>query len=97
MRRSINIFILILSVPFITFGQTKNYKDDLGRKQGLHIEYSGSLLFERTYSNDTLNGFFREFTNDGRTLITGYFKNGLKDSIWFEFYKDKSVKKKEIF
>jgi antitoxin component YwqK of YwqJK toxin-antitoxin module len=97
MRRSINIFILILTVPIITFGQTKNYEDDLGRKQGLHIEYSGSLLFERTYSNDTLNGFFREFTNDGRILTTGYFKNGLKDSIWFEFYKDKSVKKKEIF
>lgn len=91
------VFILLLIVPFISFGQMKNYKDDLGRKQGVHIGYSGSLMFERTYLNDTLNGCFREYSSDGRTLTIGYYKYGLKDSIWLEFYSENTVKKKEVF
>lgn len=86
-----------MTVPIFTFGQTKNYKDELGRKQGVHDGYSGSWLFERTYINDTLNGFFRKFTKDGTTWSTGYFKNGLKDSLWLEFYKDRTVKEREFY
>jgi antitoxin component YwqK of YwqJK toxin-antitoxin module len=84
-------------MPILTFGQTKNSKDELGRKQGVHSDYSGSWLFERTYRNDTLNGFFRQFTKDGTTWGTGYFKNGLKDSLWLDFYKDRTVEKREFY
>jgi len=92
-----NISFLILTLPIFAFGQTKNFKDELGRKQGVHDGYSGSWLFERTYKNDTLNGFFRKFTKNGTTWSTGYFKNGLKDSLWLEFYKDRTVKKREFY
>lgn len=97
MRRLRNISFFILTFPIFAFGQTKNYKDELGRKQGVHSDYSGSWLFERTYRNDTLNGFFRQFTKDGTTWGTGYFKNGLKDSLWLDFYKDRTVKEREFY
>lgn len=97
MMRQINISILILTFPFLAFGQSKNYKDEHGRKQGIHDGYSGSWLFERTYKNDTLNGFFRQFTKDGKTWTTGFFKNDLKDSLWLEFYENNTVKKREFF
>ena len=97
MRRLRNISFIILTFPIFAFGQTKNYEDELGRKQGVHDGYSGSWLFERTYKNDTLNGFFRQFTKDGTTWSTGYFKNGLKDSLWLEFYKDRTVKEREFY
>ena len=89
--------LLIFTLPILIFGQTKNYKDEFGRKQGVHLEYSGRLQFERTYRNDTLNGFFREFTKDGITWTTGYFKNKLKDSLWLDFYEDRTVKKREYY
>ena len=97
MRRLLNILIFVLTFPILTFGQTKNHKDELGRKQGVQDGYSGSWLFERTYKNDTLNGFFRQFTKDGTTWSTGYFKNGLKDSLWLEFNKDRTVKEREFY
>ncbi len=83
--------------PVLFFGQIKNVKDSFGRKQGIHSGYSGSWLFERTYKNDTLNGFFRKFTTDGTTWETGYFKNGLKDSLWLEFYKNRTIETREFY
>ncbi|UII19612.1 toxin-antitoxin system YwqK family antitoxin [Fulvivirga ligni] len=97
MRLQRNILFLILTIPIFVFGQTKTYKDELGRKQGVHDGYSGSWLFESTYRNDTLNGFFRQFTKDGKTWSTGYYKNGLRDSLWLQFYVDRTVKEREFY
>lgn len=97
MKRIVKIVIFVLMIPVCVFGQTKNFVDEFGRKQGVHSEYSGSWQFERTYKNDTLNGFFRKFTKDGITWETGYFKNHLHDSLWLEFYEDGTVKAREIY
>ena len=53
MIRLLTILIFVLTLPIFTFGQTKNYKDEFGKKQGVHIDtlkYGGFL--ERTYQND---------------------------------------------
>lgn len=84
--------VLLLFLSFGAFAQTRNVVDVNGLKQGVHDGRSGSLLFERTYRNDMLNGFFRKYVQDGTTLETGYYKNGLKDSTWTEYAPDGTVR-----
>ena len=87
MKQILNIFIFVFTIPILTFGQT-NYKDELGRKQGLHIDtLKYGEIYERTYTNDTLHGLFRKLSKNGTIIETGYYKNGLKDSLWVTFNK----------
>jgi antitoxin component YwqK of YwqJK toxin-antitoxin module len=97
MSKARHFFTLLMIMPLFAFTQTKNYKDELGRKQGVHYDYSGSFLFERTYKNDTLNGYFRKYTQNGTTWETGYYKNGKKDSLWLEFYVDRTIESREFY
>jgi len=93
MRRLINISFLILTFPIFTFGQPKNYKDELGRKQGVHEGYSGSFLFERTYKNDTLTDDAINYYQSGSVKSKGNRHNGT----WTEFYENGNVKSKQSF
>jgi hypothetical protein len=83
--------------PCFALGQKKGFIDNLGRKQGVFNDYTGSLLIDRTYKNDTLNGVYREYSIEGTTWETGYYKNGLKDSLWLEFYKNGTVKERTFY
>ncbi|MBI4946415.1 MAG: toxin-antitoxin system YwqK family antitoxin [Bacteroidetes bacterium] len=92
-----HLLTIIISIPFLSFGQTKNYKDERGWRQGIHDGFSGSSLFERSYKNDTLNGYFREYNKEGITWTTGYFKNGKHDSLWLEFYPNGTIKSRKFY
>ena len=87
MKQIVSIFIFVFTIPIFTFGQT-NFKDELGKKQGLYIDtLKYGEIYERTYKNDTLHGFYRKSTKNGTVLETGFYKNGLKDSLWVDFHK----------
>ncbi|MES2560825.1 MAG: toxin-antitoxin system YwqK family antitoxin [Bacteroidota bacterium] len=97
MKQILTLSFFLWGFPLLVSAQTKNQTDSQGRKQGVHDGYSGSWLFERTYVNDTLNGPFRQYTKDGTTWATGYFLNGLKDSVWLDFYPNKKIKEKAVY
>lgn len=91
------ILLILIFLQLVSLGQKNNFKDDKGLKQGIHKDYSGSFLFERTYKNDTLNGYFRKYTSDGTTWEIGYFKKGEQDSLWLEFFKDGTIENRNQY
>jgi antitoxin component YwqK of YwqJK toxin-antitoxin module len=62
-------------------GQKTQYK--LGQLNGLDIHYNDGLVkLIQTYRNDTLNGNYIEFHDNGQLYLTGFYSLGLKDKEW---------------
>ena len=87
------ILLIVLIMPVLSLAQKKNYKDDAGKKQGIYYDYSGGWLFERTYRNDTLNGFFRKYTKDGTTWRQVILKPDSRIVCGLSFTKTEQLKK----
>ena len=93
------IAVILIIVPFLSFSQAKEgYIDENGWKQGMHVGYSGSFAYERTYVNDTLNGPFKKYSKKEKTIwTTGFYKNKEYDSLWIEYYADGSIETTKNF
>ncbi|QDK81233.1 hypothetical protein EXU85_22530 [Spirosoma sp. KCTC 42546] len=69
------------------------------KKQGLWNEFEadGSLYLQCQYLNDTLNGECLGYFSNGNPNITGYYKKGIRDSLWSFYYDNGQVRKKGLF
>tara|TARA_B110000285_G_C15127063_1_gene620961 strand:- start:1526 stop:2944 length:1419 start_codon:yes stop_codon:yes gene_type:complete len=64
-----------------TLERKSQYK--LGKRNGLDIYYNDGLVKTIwTYRNDTLNGNYIEFHDNGQLYLTGFYSLGLKDKEW---------------
>jgi len=55
-----------------------NQTDRRGLKQGLWREYydNDNIKTERSYRDNVLNGYFREYDEKGRVIVSRYYSNG---------------------
>lgn len=69
------------------------------KKQGLWNEFEadGDLFLQCQYLNDTLNGECLGYFSNGSPNITGYYKKGIRDSLWSFYYNNGRVRKKGFF
>lgn len=68
--------ILLLLLPFILFGQKTKKIKNKETKEVYHVLES---------NNDIREGRYQKFSYKESLLVNGFYKNGLKDSIW-EYY-----------
>lgn len=67
--------------PFASVNWDKNKKNGVA-----HIyNVNGTLAQLMTFKNDTLDGKYESNWTEGEKNYTGWFKNGVKDSIWVYF------------
>lgn len=61
------LFLAILALPLLSFGQTKNQTDQLGRKQGLWEKFypNGSLKYSGSFKDDYPIGEMKRFHPNG--------------------------------
>ncbi|TCC91676.1 hypothetical protein EZ428_07920 [Pedobacter frigiditerrae] len=48
----------------------------------LHYFKNESVKRVETFNNDVLNGSYREFWENGKLMLSGNYKNGVKDGVW---------------
>ncbi len=69
-----------------------------GELHGDLITYDkfGTLVSKANYVENKINGEYTEYYYNGRVALTGFYKLGLKDSVWTEygFFKKKSYEKR---
>lgn len=72
-------------------GDTVNYRDKNGLRQGIWLDWYDSGLYEikneREYRNDTLNGIYIDYHDNGRYKITGEYAMGQAVGTW-TFYDE---------
>jgi antitoxin component YwqK of YwqJK toxin-antitoxin module len=52
------------------------------------IFYKGRISFEEEYVNDKQDGFYRNYSADGKIFEEGRYKNDLQDGIWNYYHND---------
>lgn len=61
------------------------YEKDSINGPTLYYDEQEIKVSETMYVNGIKDGYHNEFYNDGSVALSGFFKNGLKDSIWTEY------------
>ena len=56
-----------------------------------------NIISETNYLKDKMNGFFREYYENGRLKTSGSFVNDLKNGEWKEYSEDGKLKSKEKY
>jgi antitoxin component YwqK of YwqJK toxin-antitoxin module len=98
MNRARILFSLILITNY-TFSQSEkkqeiraNWLDSLNRKQGewsYFLDNTDILQAKYNYKNDSLDGLYSIFWyNTGNLKEQGYFKKGIRDSFYFQFWQN---------
>ncbi len=72
------VTLLEYSNDFLVSRERINGKDSKGLKQGDWKEFypSGGLKTEMTFKDDLLNGYYKEYDNRGRLVVTMLYENG---------------------
>ena len=64
----------------------QNYRDERGYKQGKWRYYHKGMIYElRTYKNDTLDGNYIKYHENGKVSIEGSYREGLKNGTWHTY------------
>lgn len=64
-----------------------------GGKQGEWIHYNGNKITIEFWRRNKLNGIYKEFV-DGKLVLKGKYRKGLKEGIWTNFKNKKRTKYK---
>ncbi len=101
------LFILLLTIPFIGFGQTEyvkeyhkngqleyegNFKD--GKREGLWKYYysTGQLEWEGNFKDGKEEGLFKIYYENGQLMMEGNYKDGKREGLSKEYYKNGQLK-----
>ena len=61
------------------------------------LEYKQGVLDGKAEFFRAAGGYYRDFPKAGKAFLTGFYKNGIRDSVWTYFAKDGSVQKTSVF
>jgi len=73
----IKLFTLLLLLPFLSFGQETKKITDKDTHEVYYVLKSNKSVRQGNYQKNNYTG---------RIVVNGYYKNGLKDSTWTEYY-----------
>ena len=93
------LFILLLTIPFIGFGQLRgegNYKD--GKKDGLWKYYydTNQLREEGNYQDGKREGLWKYYIL-GQLRTKGNYENGKKEGFWKHYYPNGKLREEGNF
>src|SRR5437868_11625869 len=71
------LIILLLILPMLSFGQETKKITDKDNREVYYVLKSDESVRQ---------GNYQQMDYKGKIIINGYYKNGLKDSTWTEYY-----------
>ena len=93
------LFILLLTIPFIGFGQVdtiKTYHEN-GKlksegilKDGLWIRYfyNGNLSIKGNFKDNKQEGYWMSYYDNGQLYLDRIYKDGKLEGIWKSYYEN---------
>ena len=78
MKMEILITLLEYNNDFLVSRERINRTDKNGLKQGEWKEFyaNGGIKSERTYKDDMIHGYYKEYDNRGKLVVTMLYENG---------------------
>jgi len=81
------LFILLISIPFIGFGQSEEKN-----------EYwdNGQVLSQIHYLDGKRDGSCRHWYKNGQLMNEGFYKNGKMTGYWMSYYENGQIQSESI-